>query len=197
MLDMLVPCAAYGLLAAASIATVHRFLLPVSREAALALAALPLVVWGPALLAGNVLAPVDLLFATDPFAAVAAEHGVTEVRSGPLTDVNGQSLPWLAAASGALALTASAVFILPVLETIPLTWQYHHRHRVLSTEPRAVEPAAALDNLLHGVVPFQWGAVGDEVVPPRVRPPHAKPWQRWYAGSLLLVPAILGLAAHR
>ncbi len=372
MLDMLVPCAAYGLLAAASIATVHRFLLPVSREAAVALAALPLVVTGPALLAGNVLAPVDLLFATDPFAAVAAEHGVSEVRSGPLTDVNGQSLPWLAAvehawrhgqwplynpfilcgqplagtaqpapyepirllslglsppdrpgflasalllvaalggfayardlgcveaaamtaaagwmlcdfvlffllyamgativllplvalaarrvvrrpgpasavlltvvllevlvaghpesalhvisagaalglwelaqvpgwrarargaalaaASGALALTASAVFILPVLETIPLTWQYHHRHRVLSTEPRAVEPAAALDNLLHGVVPFQWGAVGDEVVPPRVRPPHAKPWQRWYAGSLLLVPAILGLAAHR
>lgn len=371
MLDTLVSCTAYGLLAAAVLAAAHRFLRPVSRESALILGLLPLLITGRALLTGRVLAPVDLQFATEPFAAVAVDQGVAEVRSGPLTDLNGQSLPWRAAirhalrhrqwplynpfilcgqplagtaqpapyeplrlmallvplhtepaflasgllllaavgaflfardlgcvepaalvaaigwmlcdfvlfyllyamgatvvllplvllatrrvtrhpgpaaaaaltlilldvllaghpesalhvvsagalfggwelcrlpdwrtraraaavavAAGLLALAISAVFLLPVLTTLPQTWQFHFRHRALASASHTLPAAAVAARLAHGVVPFQWGFAGDETVPPRRRGPHALPWQSWHAGSLLLAPALLGLLLH-
>lgn len=371
MLDTLVTCTAYGLLAAAVLVLAHRCIRPLSPRAALILAALPVLITGRALVTGAVLAPVDLEYATEPYASVAETYGVVEVRSAPLSDLNGQSLPWRAAirhalrhgqmplynpfilcgqplagtaqpapyeplrllallvpfhsepaflasallliaalgaflfarelgcveaaalvaatgwmlsdfvlfyllyamgatvvllplvllatrrlvrdprtataalltavlldivlaghpesalhvvtvgaafglweisrlarwrdrlratvfacGSGLLALAVCAVYLLPIVTTLPLTWQFHHRYRALTSASRALPTDAVVAHLVHGVVPFMWGRVGDETVVPRNRRPHALPWQSWYVGSLLLGPAVLGLLFH-
>jgi hypothetical protein len=81
--------AAAGLAAAA-----HRWVLPVSRRAALALLLLPLCFTGKAFLTGGVYAPISSAYSNEPFAAIAAELGVEPPPAGTYYDLYGQIIPW-------------------------------------------------------------------------------------------------------
>lgn len=75
--------------------------LVISRRAALALAALPLLFVGPALFTGRIYAPFNLSYSTEPLSTLAPAYGLDDTerypRRGILTDVNSQMLPWAAA----------------------------------------------------------------------------------------------------
>jgi hypothetical protein len=89
--------ALYLLFALLAFLAAERGVAPVGWRARAALAALPLALAGPALLAGRILAPIDLAWNSEPLAAARAAHGVSVVSSGALTDVYSQMIPWRAA----------------------------------------------------------------------------------------------------
>ena len=94
---------AYGLSAALLLAVSHRVLQPLTRRAALALAAMPFAIAGKALLLGRVFAPIDYPFAFAPLVRYRADFGVGPVRNFLLSDVYCQIIPWHKAVRWALA----------------------------------------------------------------------------------------------
>jgi hypothetical protein len=94
---------AYVLTAALALFAAHRAVEPLSRRAALALAAMPLVVTGKALLLGRVFAPLDNAFSFPPLMRYRAEFGIGAPRNGMLSDLYCQIIPWHKAVRWALA----------------------------------------------------------------------------------------------
>lgn len=89
--------------AAALVFLARRWVLPLSRSAGVALALLPLVITGRALLTGGVYGPIDLAYETEPLASVARDHGVERVVNPLLTDVQRLMIPWKKAVRHAFA----------------------------------------------------------------------------------------------
>ncbi|HEY0140155.1 MAG TPA: YfhO family protein [Thermoanaerobaculia bacterium] len=79
------------------LALAHRFVLPLSRLAALILLLLPAVFTGKALLSGGVYGPVDHPYRSAPLHGMRAEYGISEAHNGILTDIYSQMIPWRAA----------------------------------------------------------------------------------------------------
>ncbi len=86
--------ALYALLAWAATAAAARWVLPIRGATRLALALLPLVAAGAPLARGDVLAPIDLAWASEPLASARAEHGVELSSPRELHDVHTQMIPW-------------------------------------------------------------------------------------------------------
>ena len=86
--------ALFALLAWAATAAAARWVLPIGARARWALALLPLVATGAALVRAEVLAPIDLAWLSEPLASARAEHGVEIVSPGVLHDVHTQMIPW-------------------------------------------------------------------------------------------------------
>ncbi|HXA18308.1 MAG TPA: YfhO family protein [Thermoanaerobaculia bacterium] len=87
----LVTACALGLLA-------HRFVLPMSKTAALILLLLPLCFTGRALLTGRVYSPIDFPYVAQPLLSFRADFGVTGLHNGVLSDVYSLNIPWRYAA---------------------------------------------------------------------------------------------------
>lgn len=99
-----------------------------------------------------------------------------------------------AALGGFLALTATAVFLLPVVEALPQTIQHFTRTTFFAHQKRAQPPEIAAAYLVANVVPFRWGWAREEMV---VDPPFHPLPVTGYAGSLVYPLAIAGLAWSR
>jgi len=81
----------------------HRFVLPLSRRAALVVAAAPLLFTGRAMLTGGVYGPIDILYNGYPFGALREELRIPPDRTPLLADVVYQEIPWRAAVREAIA----------------------------------------------------------------------------------------------
>ncbi len=86
--------AVYGGTAALLLWLAHRWISPLRPRFAVALAALPLLFTGRAMLTGGVYAPLDIVYAVAPFSAHREELGVGHPRSPILGDVVYQEIPW-------------------------------------------------------------------------------------------------------
>ncbi len=86
--------ALYGAAAALLLAAAHRWVRPVRGRIRLVLGLLPLLFTGRATLTGGVYAPLDILYANEPFASRRLEHGITRIQTPLLSDVLSQELPW-------------------------------------------------------------------------------------------------------
>jgi hypothetical protein len=94
---------AYVLTAALLIALSHRLLEPLSRRAALLLAALPLCVTGKALLLGRVYSGFDNAWSFAPLARYRRDFAMAAPRNGMLSDLYCQIIPWQQAVRWAIA----------------------------------------------------------------------------------------------
>jgi len=74
-----------------------RWVRAVSAGAALVLILVPFLVTGPAVLKGGVVAPIDLIYGSEPWRSAADERGIDEIHNPILSDVIHQILPWQAA----------------------------------------------------------------------------------------------------
>ena len=81
----------------------HRFVQPITTAAAIALVLLPFCFTGRALLTGQIYAPVDLPFMSEPLRDYAAEAGVARIHNGTISDLYSQIIPWQHAVRHALA----------------------------------------------------------------------------------------------
>lgn len=97
------PLLAYTLTAALLLWLAHRFVLPLSRRAAVLLFLIPFAFCGFALLTNRVYAPVDLPYETPPMQALKAPYGVTNVSTGMHTDVYTEFIPWRKSVQWSLA----------------------------------------------------------------------------------------------
>jgi hypothetical protein len=102
-LQVLRSIAVYGASTALALALAHRFVRPLSRRAALALALAPLLFTGKALFTGGVYGPIDILYDGLPFGAHRLALRVSQDRTPLLGDVVYQQLPWRAAVRRAFA----------------------------------------------------------------------------------------------
>jgi hypothetical protein len=75
----------------------------VSSRAAMALLLLPLAFTWRALLTGDVYAPIDLAYTSEPLASLSRSVGVTQIAAPALSDVTTQFIPWNAALRWSLA----------------------------------------------------------------------------------------------
>jgi hypothetical protein len=94
---------AYLLTAALLLYLTHRLVEPLSRRAALALAALPLCVTGKALLLGRVYSGFDNAWSFAPLARYRRDFEVAPPRNGLLSDLYCQIIPWQKAVRWAIA----------------------------------------------------------------------------------------------
>jgi len=101
-LDLLELWLTYAASAALAIWIARRCAGGVSRGVGLALALLPLVFTGKALLRGELYGPSDLYYADVPWKELAAAHGVTGVQNPILSDLAFANLPWRAAVRDAI-----------------------------------------------------------------------------------------------
>ncbi len=99
----------------------------------------------------------------------------------------------LAAAAGTCALMVSAVFVLPIADTMGQTWQHALRRQVFAKSDRSLDLRQVPLAMAPSLVPFVVGVAGSEVVPADALPPRTHPWTSGYAGSVLLAPALFGL----
>ncbi|HEY0142955.1 MAG TPA: YfhO family protein [Thermoanaerobaculia bacterium] len=97
------PLLAYALTALATLALVHRRVLPLSRLAAILLFFLPFAFVGAALLTGGVYGPVDHPWQTVPLSWMRDAYGVGETHNGALSDIYMQMIPWRKAVHWSLA----------------------------------------------------------------------------------------------
>jgi membrane protein YfhO len=74
----------------------HRYITPIGRTSAVILFLIPLLFTGRALLTGGVYAPLDLIYAAEPFNGMKAQYHIGHV-FGSLSDVACQMTPWRAA----------------------------------------------------------------------------------------------------
>jgi hypothetical protein len=111
----------------------------VRRRVALVLGLLPLLFTGRATLTGGVYAPVDILYAEQPFASRASALGITRVRTPLLSDVVSQELPWQKAVREAVTEGRLPVWNRFVLAGEPL---------LAVQQPAAAHPATWLGLLL-------------------------------------------------
>jgi len=94
--------AVYAATAGVALWLAHRFVRPLERGAALALAVLPLVFTGPATFTGAIYAPLDIAYDAYPLRALRAEMGVRELPVPTLGDVVSQEIPWRKAVRAAV-----------------------------------------------------------------------------------------------
>ena len=80
-----------------------RYVLPISRGAAIALLLLPLVFTGRAVLTGRVYAPVEMPYMTRPLYDYRAALHVPPTHNPTLADIAFQMIPWREATRNALA----------------------------------------------------------------------------------------------
>jgi Bacterial membrane protein YfhO len=73
---------------------VHRYVLPLSRAAALVLFALPLAIVGYALVTGGVYGPVDHIYQYEPLDALAPQFGIGPARNASAIDIWSEFFPW-------------------------------------------------------------------------------------------------------
>ncbi|HUR79823.1 MAG TPA: YfhO family protein, partial [Thermoanaerobaculia bacterium] len=85
------------------IAVWRRFVMPMSKAAAIVLILLPLCFTGRALLTGRVYAPIDLPFLSEPLNNYARDYGVEKPYHAGLSDLYMQMMPWQSAVRRALA----------------------------------------------------------------------------------------------
>jgi hypothetical protein len=90
----LAAAALYAAFVAALLALSHRLIVRLTWRAALVLALLPLCFTGRALLTGRVYGPVDIAYASNPFAPYAAQYGMDGEHNGILTDLYSAFIPW-------------------------------------------------------------------------------------------------------
>ena len=84
----------YLLTAIALLWIVRRWVMPVSRAAALALLLFPFCFTGKALLTGGAYGPFDMAYQTEPMSAVRSLYGVEPPRNAMLNDVYTQMIPY-------------------------------------------------------------------------------------------------------
>src|SRR5215472_7023170 len=87
----------YAAAAAAALWLARRYASPIPARAGLALALLPLLFVGRAMLTGGVYGPSDLYFESDPWKELSAREGVAGVQNGILSDLAFANIPWRAA----------------------------------------------------------------------------------------------------
>ena len=95
--------ALYAVVASALLLLSHRFILPISRVAALILFLLPFVFTGHALVTSRVYGPVDLPYGSVPLNWMAKQYGLGAPHNGRLSDLYGQMIPWRKAVQWSLA----------------------------------------------------------------------------------------------
>ncbi len=93
----------YALTAVLLLFLAHRFVLPISRVAALLLVLLPFAFTGYALLTDRVYGPINLTYSFEPLKPLRERYGITIKGNGLLGDVASQIIPWRAAVRWALA----------------------------------------------------------------------------------------------
>ncbi len=96
--------------------------------------------------------------------------------------------------AGVLALLLTAVYLLPIIEAIPQTWEHGYRKNIYSHLPRAAPPDEVVASLILNLIPFRYGGDQGEAITQSLGHPFA---QSAYAGSLLLPLWILGLWKSR
>lgn len=89
--------------ALAALRLASRTVTPISWRATAALAAMPLALTGWAMVRGEVLGPIDLVYHAEPFQSQQQELGFVGKSGGILTDVYSQMIPWKSAVRYALA----------------------------------------------------------------------------------------------
>jgi 2-polyprenyl-3-methyl-5-hydroxy-6-metoxy-1,4-benzoquinol methylase len=92
--EQLSAAAFYAAFAGVSLLLAHRLVVRLSWRAGLVLALLPLCFTGRALLTGQVYAPIELAYDSDPLQPYAEQYGVGRDRPGIFTDVFSAILPW-------------------------------------------------------------------------------------------------------
>ncbi|HYC58693.1 MAG TPA: YfhO family protein [Thermoanaerobaculia bacterium] len=95
--------ALYAAVATALLLLTHRFILPVSRVAALLLFLLPFLFTGHALVTSRVYGPIDLTYGSHPLNWMAEQYGMGAPHNGRLSDLYGQMIPWRKAVQWSLA----------------------------------------------------------------------------------------------
>ncbi|MFN2442996.1 MAG: YfhO family protein [Thermoanaerobaculia bacterium] len=96
--------------------------------------------------------------------------------------------------AGALALGASAVFLLPVTEAVGQTQQHEYRKAVFAKGQRSVSIDSVGQQLQAHVIPFRWGWASEVVA--SGAPVHPVPVTS-YPGTLLLPFALIGIFASK
>jgi hypothetical protein len=86
--------AVYLAAAAFALFLLDRFVTVLSSRARIFLAAVPLIVTGPALFTGEVRGPIDISYQTDPLRSIRSTVGIGEPASPILGDVAYQMIPW-------------------------------------------------------------------------------------------------------
>jgi hypothetical protein len=97
--------------------------------------------------------------------------------------------------AGAVALALTAAFLLPILEAMPQTFEHSLRTQFYAAHDRSVTLAEAVRRSRVNLLPFAEGVPGREGVRS-----GGKGWESTpstYVGSVLLAPALLGLARGR
>ncbi|HVT44077.1 MAG TPA: YfhO family protein [Thermoanaerobaculia bacterium] len=93
LVNLVAPILAYAAFGILALGLAHRFVLPLSRLAAIALLLLPLAFTGRALLTGRVYAPIDLPYQAHPLAALKDDYGV-RFHNPAFSDVYCLNIPW-------------------------------------------------------------------------------------------------------
>ncbi|HEY0590192.1 MAG TPA: YfhO family protein [Thermoanaerobaculia bacterium] len=96
--------------------------------------------------------------------------------------------------AGTLAIAATAIFMLPILEALPQTAQHALRQEFFANSKRSLAPAVVGAQLAANFVPFRYGWAREDIA--EGAPFHPVPWSA-YGGSLLFPLAIYGLVASK
>lgn len=99
-----------------------------------------------------------------------------------------------AAAAGVLAIAATAIFMLPILEALPQTVQHELRQEFFANSKRSLPLEVVGAELTANFVPFRYGWAREQIA--EGAPFHPVPWSA-YGGSLLFPIAIYGLIASK
>lgn len=96
--------------------------------------------------------------------------------------------------AGVLAIAATAIFMLPILEALPQTAQHELRQAVYANSKRSLPLDVVGAQLTANFVPFRYGWAREDIA--EGAPFHPVPWSA-YGGSLLFPLAIYGLIASK
>ncbi len=145
----------YAAFAAALLVLARRLVLRFTWRAAWALALLPLCFTGRALLTGQVYAPIDLAYTTEPLSSHAAQYGVEPSARGILIDVAYQMIPWRQAVRYAVRQGEWPLWDPFILCGDPLAG---------AAQPAPYYPISALSLLLPLALAFTFGAAAQLLV---------------------------------
>lgn len=95
--------ALYAVVAIALLLLSHRYVLPISRIAAVLLFLLPFAFTGYALLTSRVYGPIDMPYGSQPLNWMKEAYGIGESHNARLSDLYGQMIPWRKAVQWSLA----------------------------------------------------------------------------------------------
>ncbi len=122
--------------------------------------------------------------------AAAMVYGLFELFAAPRR--SRRAAVGTALAAGALALLLSAVDLLPFLEAVPQTVEFHGRRMLFANADRSADWPVAVERLRTVAVPFAYGVPWSEWIRDRGFNPVATP-----AGGVLLAPMLLALGCGR